>query len=420
MKTKESKDIIFVLFGATGDLALRYIFPALESLYTKGAFSNRSKIIALSRRDWDDQAFLEHIKSKSDFSKLISYSRVDIENGSGLSELSLKIKKLKSEIPEAEVFVYLSLAPKNQYGAIEAIFKNKIINKGSDRLLMEKPFGTDEVSARALDKLLLSKLADNQIYRIDHYLGKDTVRAVMKLHESTKNFSKMMTSENVSSIRIRAVETLGMEGRGESYDHVGAFRDFGQNHILEMLATVVANAGAKKWQKARTEILEHLAPPSKTCENSRRGQYEGYKNEKGVKLNSETETAFQVVTSLSKGKLAGVPLILESGKKMPTQEAFIRIKFNDTEGLPKSMKFSIQPEREIVIDYGGGKIDNFEIGGQNRAYENVLSAALAGDVDEFVGSREIELLWRYADHVVACWNKVPLEIYSDTKPFLVE
>ncbi|MEK7607370.1 MAG: hypothetical protein AAB484_00355 [Patescibacteria group bacterium] len=418
---KSQKTIIFVLFGATGDLAVKKIFPALETLYTQGVFSSKSTVIAVSRRDWNDSQFLAHAGSfKSDFAKLISYSRIDIEHGTGYENLYEKIEKLKKKNPNAEVLVYLSLAPRYQSRVIESLAKEKIMIRGGAKLLIEKPFGTDEKSAKALDILLLSSLDESQIYRIDHYLGKDTVMTLMNLHESTENFSLLLSRENISQIHIRLFETKGIEGRGASYDHVGAFRDVGQNHILEMLAVLAADVPKKSWTEARTDVLKHLTPPAKTCELSHRGQYDGYKKEAGVKVDSETETAFKITTSLSYGKLAGVPLILEAGKKMPVSEVFMEIIFKAVYGLPKKMHFNVQPDQEIITLYRDGKRDVFKVPKVNDAYANVIKVALNGSSREFVGSSEIEALWRYADHIVACWNKVPLQIYGEDKPFLIQ
>ncbi|MEK7596751.1 MAG: hypothetical protein AAB450_01415, partial [Patescibacteria group bacterium] len=355
--------------------------------------------------------------------------------GTGYGLLHGGIESLKRKNPKTEVIVYLSLSPRYQTKVTEALAREKIIARGGGKLLIEKPFGTDEKSAKNLDKLISSFLNENQIYRVDHYLGKDTVIAVMNLHESTENFSLLLSGKNISSIRVRLFETKGVEERGASYDHVGAFRDVGQNHMLTMFAALAADMPGSSWQTARADVLKRLAPPAKTCELSRRGQYKGYRREIGVKPDSEIETAFEITTGLTSGKLAGVPLILEAGKKMPMAEVFMEIKFKKTAGLPKKMLFNVQPNREVLIEYAGdssrgnsesnggdnvGRRDVFEIPGTGDAYANVIEAAISGRSDEFVGRQEIEALWKYSDHVVACWDKVPLQIYGENKPFLIQ
>lgn len=429
--TKLSGDTktVFILFGATGDLALKKIFPALDSLFRAGFDEKLPRVIAVSRRDWTDADFRAHLKASSpglsdEFIERMSYSKVDIDHGGGFKELSAKIAKMRDEEGDIEPAIYLSLAPRYHAGVAECLFETNILSRGRGKLLIEKPFGTDEKTAKALDKLLLGKIDDSQIFRVDHYLGKDTVRAIMDIHESTPDFDKLISKESVESIYVRLFETKGIEGRGASYEEVGAFRDVGQNHMLEMLAVVAAELDkgedrGKAWQDARARVFERLSPPAKTCVESRRGQYEEYHKERGVSAGSQTETAFEIRTSLSSGKLKGVELVLESGKKMPLSEAFVRIVFKDISGIPKSMKFSVQPRQEIVIENRDGSADVFEIPSTAGAYANVVRCAFLGDGREFVGSEEIEALWAYADRVVGCWTKVPLEIYSDAKPFLI-
>ena len=414
------KPTTFILFGATGDLAVKKIFPALEALVSQGAFAPDSEIVAVSRREWDDADFADFLLNENaaisaEFARSIKYFRVDIDQETGYEELGREIRQ-----NENGVVAYLSLAPQNHPKAFASLVKAGIIARGKGRILVEKPFGTDEKSACELDSLILSEVNEDQVFRVDHYLAKDTVLALMDLHEATHDFGFLLSSDTVSSIRIALFESKGIEGRGASYDGVGAFRDVGQNHMLEMLAVLAAENAKGRWQEARADVLVHLAPPAKTCELSRRGQYEGYLAEKGVKPDSETETAFQVTTSLAAGKLKGVPLQLESGKKMNSSRAFIEIFFKEIENLPQKMTYSVSPEQEIVIEYGEGKRDAFKIPKREDAYANLIRAALLGSSREFAGREEIEALWRYADHVVACWGKVPLEIYSAEKPFLVQ
>lgn len=430
MKKSPQKNILFVLFGATGDLALKKIFPALEALYAEGALGDDPHIVAVGRREWGDIEFLDFLRAESslssaDFLARISYSKVDIEAGKGYGQLSAKLAR--QGLSKREVLYYTSLAPMLHPKAIlglrdAGLLRRSTAGRSGGKILIEKPFGTDQKTACELDAFLASFLGEEQVYRVDHYLGKDTVKAIMDLHESTASFDALLTSESVSRIKVRMFEEKGIDGRGASYDGVGAFRDVGQNHILEMLAVIAAEIrkGKKDWQRARAAVLERLVPPIKTCALSRRGQYQGYLGEKGVAADSETETAFEVVTNFSSGKLAGVPLILEAGKKMGVAEALIEVEFKDISGLPKRMIFNIQPRQEIVTENRDSSRDAFDIPRTRDAYGNVIYAALQGDRREFVGREEIEALWDYADHVVACWNKVPLEKYGNERPFLLD
>jgi glucose-6-phosphate 1-dehydrogenase len=329
---------------------------------------------------------------------------------------------------EGSVTVYLSLAPQHHKAVIENLMEERILTQGEGKILIEKPFGVDDASARDLNELLSEFLYEEQIYRIDHYLGKDTLRTVMDIHERTPAFDRLLTAEHVSSIRVNMFEDIGIFGRGASYDKVGAFRDVGQNHVLEMLAVLVADvpeqtsdtARGHMWQLARTAVLGRLEAPAGTCELLRRGQYDGYLSEVGVAPGSQTETAFEVMTSFSSGKLAGVPVSLRGGKKMPSSEVYIEVLFKDSPELPQSVVVRVQPTQEIVTTERDGSSEVFVVPKVGDAYANVLADAFAGRVRDFVGAEEIQCLWRYADRVVQCWDKVPLETYGDGRPFLLE
>lgn len=408
LNSMSKKSIKFVLFGATGDLAVKKIFPALEALFKEGALGTNPQIIAVSRRDWRHPDFHNFLIEKNspitaNFLQHISHVNVDIDGGKGFNVLSEMISLGASGV-EPEVLYYTSLAPDLHQKAITGLRDAGLLSRGTGKILIEKPFGTNEKTAGELDDFLLSFLDEKQIFRVDHYLGKDAILAIMDIHEKSSELGEKLVTKNLKSIVIRMFETQGINGRGASYDGVGAFRDVGQNHMLEMLAVIAANVTAQNldgfdWQAMRADVLSQLAPPAKTCDLSRRAQYVGYHNERGVHPGSETETAFEVITNFSSGKLFGVPLILRSGKKMLNSESTIEIEFKDG----KKQIFDVQSFKN-----------------KRDAYGNVVFAALQGSRREFVGSAEIKALWRYADHVVACWNKVPLEIYSPEKPFLIQ
>ncbi|MEN9622173.1 MAG: glucose-6-phosphate dehydrogenase [Candidatus Parcubacteria bacterium] len=383
-----TKDIIFILFGATGDLASKKIIPALETLWSEGGFSLQSRVIGVSRRDWKDADFADFFKDATKgktspgFRDVLLYSKIDIESGTGYEVLSEKVLELKRTMPQAEVIIYLSLAPQYHAPVIENLFLTGISVRKGAKLLIEKPFGTDEATARSLNALITKKLDENDIYRVDHYLSKQASQDIMNGAEKTKK---------IKSIRARMFEKHGIEGRGASYDGVGAFRDVGQNHMLEMIALSLARETDGNWHEARAHILRRLVPPENTCADFRRGQYEGYVNEKGVAPGSETETAFRVVTMLDR-----ILITLESGKKMNSSEASVVITYKDG--------------TEQIFDYRAGR----------EAYVTMIESAIKGDKRQFVGFEEVTALWNYADHVQTCWCKVPLEIYSENKPFLVQ
>ncbi|MDP1625004.1 MAG: hypothetical protein Q8L64_04515 [bacterium] len=422
----ENRPVTILVFGATGDLATTKLFPALEELWDAGAIHDEVRIVGLSRRRWTDKDFREFLRETGDrryskkFLDQVSFSMLDIDKGEGFSAIPA--------IVLGEPVVFLALAPSNHEKTIAGLRDAGVLARGKGLLMIEKPFGTDEKSARALTHLITSFLDESQIRRIDHYFGKAAVTSLMNLQERSPDLGSLLVRANVSTIRIRLFEEKGIGDRAASYEGVGAFRDVGQNHMLEMLAIIAADIPENvrtsgmpvPWQMLRADALSTLAPPAITCDLSRRGQYEGYLREHGVAKGSQTETAFEVTTTLYGGKLARVPVILESGKKMGKSEASIRIDFKDIEDVPRRIEIFIQPEPRIEIEHRDGSRLVKKAKQKETAYAAIMHAALFGSTREFVGAEEIQALWRYADRIVACWGKVPLEAYSKEKPFLVQ
>jgi glucose-6-phosphate 1-dehydrogenase len=407
-----SKPFTLILFGATGDLAVQKLFPALFALHKSGGLAGCSGIIAVSRRHWQDGDFRDFLSVQGggsynpEFMRLIRYARVDVDANEGYKELAALIK--------GEPIVYLSLAPQHHRNAISDLQRTEIISRGKGKLLIEKPFGVSERTAKSLNKLIGEFLDEDQIYRVDHYLGKSTLRAAMKLHQIAPGLETLLDKDHLHSIRVRFFESTGIQGRGASYDGVGAFRDVGQNHMLEMLAVLAASG---KHREGRTAILESLAPASKTCGLLRRGQHISYKKEPKVDPQSDTETAFEAMVLPTHGQLEGVQVTLEGGKYMPMSEVFTEAVFKNFSDLPRALIFSVRPKEEIILIGRDGSRETFAISDGREAYENVIADALLGRMDFFAGKEEIEALWRYADQVLACFKQIPLETYDNERPF---
>ncbi len=379
----QTKPLLILVFGATGDLAQKKVFPALSSLHQKNLIPKGSKIIGVSRRSWSDEEFKKFLPEtlSANFLKDLSYVQADVEKDYIYKELHDAKEAFIKANPDGEVIAYLALAPHHHERKIRALFRSEILSRGKGKLLIEKPFGINLETAKLLNQTILELTTEDIIYRIDHYLGKDGIRG----------FKNNLDKAAIESLTISLSEKKSIDGRGASYDGVGAFRDVGQNHILEVLGTILADDPTS--QDSRAQVLKQLLPPKDTCELSRRGQYIGYETEKGVPIGSQTETAFEVITAVNK-----IPVTLRAGKMLQDDKAFALIKMHGESSA-----------KDIHIDLRKGD-----------AYENVFMSAFRGERQYFVGAQEIEAAWTYADKVVACWNKVPLEPYSITKPFLVE
>ena len=395
---------VFVILGATGDLSTGKIIPALFELRKKMAhFGARSpseahkrqdvpfSVVAVSRRPWSDDDFRDFLgreKYDNDFLQSVHYKTVFFDTCVGSSELKDFLREIGGK--KTKYIFYVSMAPTLYDTALRCMKKNKLLSVGDSKILVEKPFGLDLKSSKKLNALALSFLEHKQIYRVDHYLGKEALRALTEVQEKSDTLSRIISNKTVASIRVKIFEDFGVKDRGASYDSVGAFRDVGQNHILQMLSVVSVKppraTAPASWHSARAKVVEALEISKIKI---RRGQYFGYTKEKNVAKDSKTETFFSLQTYFKSGKLAGVPVVLESGKKMSTREASITVEFKNGE--------------------------TFDILVEGEAYEHILEAAVADKRELFVGSREIFAAWKFVDVVAKKFSKIPLEIYKPGK-----
>lgn len=410
-----------VIFGATGDLAVKKLFPALSTLLAEGALTSDCSVIAISRRDWDTEAFRAFLRaggtgvSEALLAK-IEYLEIEFEETRGYEALARRLSTPHTD----ETLLYLSLSPKLAPSVCRDLHETGILVRGGPKLMLEKPFGTDEASARAFHEMLASVLDERQIYPVDHYLGKAAVQEVMRRHEASTELRAMIRKETVSRVLAELLETKGIDGRA-TYDAVGAFRDVGQNHLLEALAVLLAeypaNGTAFAWQNARAAVLKSLAVPHDIAARARRGQYDGYLAERGVAPDSRTETAFEVMAAFEGGELAGVPVTLRAAKRAPMARALLRIVFKDVPHVPKELHIDIQPEARIRVLERDGTETVTPLHGARDAYASVFFDALHGTRHRFPGPAEIFAAWRFTDTLLHAWHEAPLERYSEQQPF---
>jgi glucose-6-phosphate 1-dehydrogenase len=366
------QDFSFVIFGFTSNLAQLKIIPALYDLEEKGLLSPDTKIIGIGRKDIDVGKFVNEVlhtqnrhhlhKIKLEIqSRLIErtiYLQEDFEKKDG--PLYGKLKKISGNI-----LYYLATYP-NLYTKIFQSLKDNSLNdqdEGWVRIMIEKPIGNDLVTAKDLDNLLGEYFEENQIFRVDHYLGKEVLRKI---------FGSGVKSKGAERVEIVISENFGIGKRGIYYDATGALIDMGQNHLLQMLAAVTAKSAKRE---DRAEVLETLKSEPK---NIIFGQYEGYLKEENVSPVSVTDTFFTLKTEMKKGPWKGIPTYLSSGKKLNKNEAKIVIYYKDSG--PKVFKISPLPSPE--------KFD---------PYERLILDAAAGDQTYFNSQREIEASWKFID-----------------------
>lgn len=454
---------ILVIFGATGDLAAKKIFPSLWHLFQQKRLPDQLSVIGFSRSDLSAKQFKKLLRdsvekrggeiSEEDFPRFFnnfSYHAGRFENEKSFSAIAEKIAETERSWGICANKLFYLAVPPAMYGTI---FKNLAAvklnlpcggNLGWSRMLIEKPFGTDLESARKLQSLLLSYFKEEQLYRIDHYLFKEIVQGMENFRFSNNLFENTWDNTTIDRIDIRLHETMGVEDRGNFYDAVGALRDVGQNHIpsiLSLLTMDYPEGGADAVRENRAKILESLAPWNDALlkNGTYRAQYAGYENIKGVEARSQTETYFALKTELIHSRWKGIPIYMEAGKRMAEarKEIVLTLKHPKVCHLcetgphePNKIVFRLEPNDEIVIHFWTKK-PGFEHVVEERTfsfflyekeakaqyveeYAKILFAAMGGKQDFFVSQREVEALWKFTDPVVDGWkrNLVPLTEYK--------
>lgn len=465
MISSKNTPTVLIVFGATGDLMAKKVAPALYHLYTKNALPRMLHIVGFSRRNLTDAEFKNHIqnavslhipktapkKQLSAFLNLISYEQGRFDNPIDYQNLAVRLGRVDNEWKTcANKLFYLAVPPRYY----ETIFQNLdkaglTIPCGPDggwtRILVEKPFGNDLETAQRLDAMLGKLFEEEQIYRIDHYLAKEMLQNILTFRFSNNILESSWNNRHIESIKIRFHEQGGVEGRGEFYDKVGALRDVGQNHMLQMLALVTMDhprtLSAEHIRTERARLLAELRTLSKQdiATSTVRGQFRNYHTLAGVAKKSQTETYFRIEASIDSPRWAGVPIILEQGKYMPRTQKDIEVTFRHTSPClcppggahyKNVVRFSFEPDAAITINFLSKKagLDNAleeqyftnQTGNKNKdrwpvaSYEKLLLDCIEGNQLLFVSTKEVEAMWRFVDPIICAWNAgtVPLFTYT--------
>ncbi len=396
------KPLRIILFGATGDLFVKKILPALHTLYGRDMFPQDVRFIAYGRRSFTDagfQAFLRpHIGSER-FLALFSYVSGEIDDPTGYAELTGTIPK------GANALIYAALPPKTAYVAVEHLRRSGIKAKnrknGFLRILIEKPFGENLKSAKTLEAELRKMFTQKEIFRIDHYLAKNIVEAIPLFRKKNATFEKRWSKNGIQEVRISLLEKIDVSGRASFYDQVGAFLDVGQNHLLQMLRAVAA-------------------PPDSVLGNLSIGkmkpicaQYSGYLNEAGVSPESDTETYFSIEARVNISRWKGIPFFLRSGKALRENSVSIEIIFTNGEVLV----FDVQPKERISYRTSdrATTIDPEKYIPKSlvkEPYEKLFADALIGKQNRFVSAAETIAEWKFTEKAMKKLRNVPLVSYA--------
>ena len=455
---------VLVIFGATGDLMKKKIAPALFHLYQKQKTPQLFRIIGVSRRSMDNVSFQDYVKKllfsispaydakKVDqFIEHFQYQQADFLHKDGYIQLAATLGNIDGEWRVCSNKLFYLAVPPEYYESIfvrlakSGLTKPCSAQEGWTRVLVEKPFGKDAETARRLDMVLGKLFKEEQIYRIDHYLAKEMLQNIIMFRFSNNLLESSWSNANIERIELRLLESVDVKGRGVFYDAVGALRDVGQNHLLQMLALITMENphqfDVAEIHKRRAAILDTLQPltAARIKQSTVRGQYVGYHHVDGVKKGSETETYFRVNFQLRHPRWQGVPMVMESGKAFPEAKKEIIITFKNPEsflcptgkdGCKNKVIISLEPNEEIKITLWskepgldlrlGEKTMHFTYREKGERmqyveeYEKLLLDAIDGNQLLFITTKEIQSMWKFIDPITNAWRKgsVPLQYYQ--------
>ncbi|WRD80678.1 glucose-6-phosphate dehydrogenase [Helicobacter pylori] len=408
-------DFDLVLFGATGDLAMRKLFISLYEIYTHYGFKKDSKIIASGRKELSNEEFLAllcektqlHSREKGEeFLAHISYFCVRLDNPKDFEELSKIATKNKPLI------FYFSISPSFFATTAQHLAKNAL-NHANTRLILEKPLGHDLKTCKEIFKSISAFFKEEQIFRIDHYLGKKGVQNILELRLNNPILNILW--DQISAVEICVYETLGVEERGEFYDKIGALRDMVQNHLLQVLSLIATDLpnDLKDLRKEKIKVLKTLQPPKDFKKQVIRAQYQGYRDENKVNKESQTETFVAIKAFLDTPKFKGVPFYLKHAKKMPRNQASAKIHFNAVNTLEfflsqDKITLTLQDHQNPLILETHHKQEFLQ------PYAKLLYDAIQNNHNNFAHQLELEASWVFIDTLIEGFmnNATPLHSYE--------
>jgi glucose-6-phosphate 1-dehydrogenase len=464
---KQGDPCVMVIFGAAGDLTARMLIPALYNLARADLLSKEFAVLGVARSQMTDEDFrkriLEDVKQYcgdcvddalwESFVRRFYYFAGDFNDDQLFPQLKEQLAKIdRDHGTHQNVFYYLATAPSYFGKIVEKLAANGLMEQSNDhwrRVIIEKPFGHDLESAKALNQQLLKVADEKQIYRIDHYLGKETVQNIMAFRFANGIFEPIWNRRYIDHVQISVTETVGVEGRGTYFDHAGSMRDMVPNHIMQLISLTAMeppisfDANAVRDEQAK--ILHAIQPlgDEEVLTRSVRGQYgegtigglqvPGYRTEADVAPDSRTETFVAMKVMIDNWRWADVPFYLRTGKRMPARNTHIVIQFRrapfvlfrDTSVehmMPNQLVLHIQPEEGISLQFAAkvpgpimrlGTVDmNFEyqqyFGKQpSTGYERLLHDCMIGDQTLFQRADMVEAGWNVVSPVLDLWQALP-------------
>lgn len=467
LNKKNIQDQVLVIFGASGDLTYRKLIPAVFDLYIQKMLPVNFAVLGVSRSHFTDEAFREKMKdgiqqfaiSKETkeaeidtFCKMLYYQAIDTSNSKDYSILKKRLDEVDKNAQTPGNYIFYLSTPPDLYSVIPHHLAEQKLNtqdKGFRRIIIEKPFGTDLRSASELNKALLEDYKEDQIYRIDHYLGKETVQNVFVTRFANGIYEPLWNRNYIQRVEITASESLGVENRGGYYDHAGALRDMVQNHLLQLLALIAMeppmSLDSEAIRNEKLKVFQALRPLSQSDleNNVIRGQYTsstvrgkhmtGYREEKNVDPNSRTETYVAMKLFIDNWRWGGVPFYIRTGKRLPTRVSEIVIHYRPTPhklfienkdfyDQENQLILRIQPDEGVLIKTGmkvpgsGYKVKNVNIDFHYsdlhgtyvpEAYERLLLDCMTGDSTLYIRSDALEATWHFVQPILDYWKNNP-------------
>ena len=464
--TKTVEPCSIIIFGASGDLTARKLIPALYHLYVSKQLPSPFRILGFARREKTNAAWHEELKTAveqysrskqvdptlwTEFVQQVEYCQGEFSDPASYTRLEQRLSQLGHPALRQNLLFYLATAPSQFAEVAEHLHLAGLLNKGEQagswqRIVIEKPFGHDLASARQLNEQLSRFASERQIFRIDHYLGKETVQNILMFRFSNSIFEPLWNRQCVDHVQIVVSEKFGVGTRGGYYEEAGAMRDIFQNHLLQVLALATmeppVTLEGESVRNEKVKLLKSIRPleGDQVFRQVVRGQYfagtvdgkhvPGYRQEPKVRPDSSVETYVAMKLLVDNWRWSGVPFFIRSGKSLPLSATEIRVQFRPTPNVlfaaqcgPKldanAITLRLQPNEGITLRFNG-KVPgtsmqvrpvrmhfsyNTEFGAYTpEAYERLLLEAIAGDATLFIRSDEVDLSWSFVDPIRAVWD----------------
>jgi glucose-6-phosphate 1-dehydrogenase len=468
---KADEPCTIVIFGASGDLTARKLIPALYHLYLEGQMPESFRVVGFARREKTDASWRDEMRAGVEtysrtrqvddakwesFAANLSYHRGDLTDADAYAGLAKRLTGFGEPRLVNNLVFYLAISPSlfgevvDQLRAAELLHRMEEDDEHWQRVVVEKPFGHDLQSAHVLNNHLLRHVRERQIFRIDHYLGKETVQNIMMFRFSNAIFEQLWNREAIEHVQITVSEDIGVGGRGGYFEEAGTLRDMMQNHLLQILSLVAMepppSLAAEDIRNEKVKLLKSIRPmtPEAVATNVVRGQYfagtvnddsrEGYRQEERVNPESNVETFAALKLFIDNWRWSGVPFYLRTGKNLPLRASEVRVQFRPTPNVlfaaqghldlrANALTLRLQPDEGIFLRFNGKVPGNSiktrpvrmhfaydaEFGAYTpEAYERLLLEAMAGDATLFIRRDEVETAWQIIDAIRAGWGGTPL------------